>query len=185
MKRQTTFRAVLATAIACATACGSSRTAFDDVGLLPSGIPNCRPSAISFAISSGGLRAFEDPTAHPLVARIPVGAVIGLFINPRTGGGCNAAYGPVRSWTSTDPSVADVVPTDEGSDFATLTARRPGATTISADVIYPLQQPPGPGGALYRATHMYYCCPPANCPAAPPMCTYIPIEKVRVVAEQR
>ena len=155
------------------------------MGLLPSGVPDCSPATIRFVISSGTLRRFEDPSADRLIALVHVGESVGLFITPSAGTarGCNHAFGPAQDWTSTDNTVASVVPSEPGSEFAALTGLSPGETVISARVIFPLQQPPGPGGRLYPVSLVYYCCGLATCPAAPRTCMETPIDRVRVVPQ--
>ena len=171
-------------ALALVAAChgGGPAGGGNDGGLLPSGIPDCPSSAIAFVISSGTLKAFEDPNTTPLIARVRLGEVVDLFTYPRvSAGGCNSAFGPVQSWVSSNTAVADVAPLSPGSEFATMTGLGVGDATISADVLYPWQPPAGTSKTLFRAHLMYYCCPPATCPAAPPICTYTPIGRVRVV----
>ena len=150
-------------------------------GFLPSGVPDCPSTSLSFVISSGTLRTFEDPNAVPLIARVRVGEEVGLFLYPRVGGHCNSAFGPVQAWASTNRAVADVVPLSPGSSSATLTGLSSGEAVISATVLYP-QEPPQ---TSLPARLMYYCCKPSDdpfpCPAAPPACRYAPIDRVRVV----
>ena len=166
------------------TGCGGGTGPTRPIGtLLPGGVADCSTSTISFAISSGMVRTFDDPNAPLLIARLRVGERVDVFVEPSVGTavGCNSAFGPVQSWISTNAAVASVVPLSPGSESATLTGLGAGETVVLAEVLFPLQPRPGQVKSLFRAPLTYYCCGHPSCPAAPPTCTERLIERVRVV----
>jgi hypothetical protein len=97
-----------------------------------------------------------------------------FFERPAPPGGCDLVDvldNPMRvAWRTSDPAVA-VASGDGATAFGHLAAVGPGEARIFADVTV--------GNQTQRAELHYYCCG-GSCPAQPPKCRRIPVDRIRV-----
>jgi hypothetical protein len=145
------------------------------------GLPSCAGERGPFLIEQSFAPArLEDPGAGSLVVLMKPDESVTLFVGdtfferPPPPGGCDLVevlQDPLRvAWRTSDPAVA--VAGGDGSVLGTLRAVGPGEARISADVTV--------GGRTQRAELHYHCCR-GSCPAVPPTCKRIPVDRIRVV----